>query len=635
MSGRRVDRDESEDLPHRLYNGAICGEWIGLHICFLMMKRLAEIVCLVLAMMTVACNSSNTLEKVDRKPIIRFDAGVVQYSVKVGRTLTVEPKYDNVDERTTYEWSIDGEVISSQPSLRYVFDATGRYCVKLTVVNDDDAAAVEIVVTVVELAPPVIVFDLPEGGLNILIDNEYTLSPEVLNADGNTVYAWYIDGEKVGSKREYVFVRHSTGDYAVRMTAENEDGSDESEFTVHVVDGIPADVTWEASYCGADPFVRYVALGRSVELYPYIWNGIVPTYEWRIGDEIVGRGQSFTYTPAAEGETEIVFTLRDAAASPKQLTRHVRRSDVENSSVRIRVVCCRPAEPRAATADSSPYVSEVFDYTPAPGQFVNDTEKGGFAGQTTYDAANAFAAARLQNNSFISLGSWGGYIVAGFDHSIMAGGGNEIAVTGNQIDTSSEPGIIWVMQDTNGNGLPDDEWFELRGSETGKPETRQHHAVIYTRPSAAHASSPWLTIEGEQGTVDYLASYHSQAYYYPAWVESDRLTLYGTRLASRTWRDESVPAEYWINAPFGWGYADNYGCDREENWTPSDDPALDSRSVVTYHHISNAMNADGSPADLAWIDFIKIQTGVLSKAGWLGENSTSIIGIADHTMQRQ
>ncbi len=586
-------------------------------------------------MMTVACNSSNTLEKVDRKPIIRFDAGVVQYSVKAGRPLNVEPQYDNVDEQTTYEWSIDGEVISSQPSLNRVFDAAGRYYVKLTVVNADGTATAEIVVTVVELAPPVIVFDIPEGGLNVLIDNEYTLSPEVLNADGNTLYAWYIDGEKVGSEREYVFVRHATGDCAVRMTAENEDGSDESEFVVHVVDGIPADVTWEASYYDADPLVRYVALGRSVELYPYVWNGIVPSYEWRIGDEVVGCEQSFTYTPAAEGETEIVFTLRDVASSPESVTRHVQRSNVENSVVRIRVVCCHTAEPRAATADSSPYVSKVFDYTPAPGQFINDTEKGGFAGQTTYDEANAFAAARLQSNRFVSLGSWGGYIIAGFDHSIMSDGGSEIAVKGNQMDTSSEPGIIWVMQDTNGNGLPDDEWFELRGSETGKPETRQHHAVVYTRPSAAHASSPWLTIEGEEGTVDYLGTYHPQSYYYPAWVESDRLTLYGTRLASRTWRDESVPTEYWLNDPFGWGYADNYGCDREENWTPSDNPALDSRSVVTYHHISNAMNADGTPADLAWIDFIKIQTGVLDKAGWLGENSTSIIGIADHTMQRQ
>lgn len=587
-------------------------------------------------MMTVACNSSNTLEKFDRKPVIRFDAGVVQYAVKVGRTLTVVPQYDNVDAATVYEWSLDGEVVSSQPALNYAFDTVGRYYVKLTVSNGADAATAEIVVTVSELAPPVIVFDLPEGGLNILSGNEYRLSPEVLNADESTSYAWYLDEEVVGSEREYLFVSSVVGDYSMRMTAENEDGADELEFTVHVVDGIPAGVTWEASYRMADPLVRYVALGRSVELYPYIWNGIAPTFEWRIGDRVVGRDRWLTYTPDAEGETELVFTVRDVAAATKTVTRHVRRTDnTESRQVRIKVICSRSTEPRQATADSSPYVSEVFDYTPAPGQFINDREKGGFSGETTYEAANAFALMRLQDNRFISLGSWGGYIVVGFDHSIMAGSGNEIAITGNQFDTSSEPGIIWVMQDTNGNGLPDDEWFELRGSETGKPETRQRHAIEYVRPSVPHASSPWTTIDGEQGTVDYLPSYHSQEYYYPAWVEADRMILYGTRLESRTWRDESVPTEYWLNDPFGWGYADNFGCDRVEDWTPSDDPTLDSRSVVTYHHISNAMNADGSPADLAWVDFIKVQTGVLAKAGWLGENSTSIVSIADHNLERR
>lgn len=591
--------------------------------------------CLAAAVIAVACNSSGTLEIVDRRPVIRFDSGVVQYTVKVGKVLTVTPLYDNIDENTSYEWSIDGEVVSSQPTLSHRFDTVGRCYVKLTAANGEAAATAEIVVTVAELAPPVIVFDLPDGGLDILCDNEYTLSPEVLNADDATLYAWYLDGEQVSNEREYIFKQSTTGDYAMRMTARNEDGSDELAFTVHVVDGIPAEVTWQASYCQADPLVHYVALGRSVELYPYVWNGIAPSFEWRIADEIIGREQSLTYTPAAEGETEIVFTLSDVAQSPTALTRHISRSNVERSVVRIKVVCCRQAEPRQATDGSSPYISEVFDYTPAPGQFVNDVEKGGFAGENTYEAANAFARARLLGEHFISLGSWGGYIVVGFDHSIMAGSGNEIAITGNQFDTSSEPGIIWVMQDTNGNGLPDDEWFELRGSETGKPETRQHHAAVYTRPSAAHASSPWQTIDGEQGTVDYLAAYHSQEYYYPAWVEADRLTLYGTRLESRTRRDESVPTEYWILDPYGWGYADNYGCDREENWTPSDDPALDSRSVVTYHHISNAMNADGSPADLAWVDFIKIQTGVLAKAGWIGENSTSIVSIADHNLQRQ
>ncbi len=370
-------------------------------------------------------------------------------------------------------------------------------------------------------------------------------------------------------------------------------------------------------------------------MHPYIWNGIAPTFEWSIDGRTVSTDPSFVFTPQAAGQTEISFTLSDIAQSADRITRHIERRGARRGTVRFTVVCCDEPAMRPADASSSPHADKVFDYTPAPGQFINDIEKGGFAGQATYEQATAYAQARLSAGKFVSLGSWGGYIVVGFDHSVAAGTGNELAVTGNQIDTSSEPGIIWVMQDTNGNGLPDDEWFELKGSESGKPETRQRHAVRYTRPTAPHSATHWESIDGERGTVDYLASFHNQEYYYPLWVESSAMTLYGTRLASRVQLDTDKPMEYWVASPYGWGYADNYGCDRVEEWTPSDDPTLTpvSRSRTTYHSLSNAVTADGSPADLQWIDFVKIQTAVLDKCGHLGEISTEIERITDNTMK--
>lgn len=44
------------------------------------------------------------------------------------------------------------------------------------------------------------------------------------------------------------------------------------------------------------------------------------------------------------------------------------------------------------------------------------------------------------------------------------------------------------------------------------------------------------------------------------------------------------------------------------------------------------MTYDGRPADLKYIDFVKIQTGVQAKAGWLGENSTEVFGISDYNL---
>ena len=64
-----------------------------------------------------------------------------------------------------------------------------------------------------------------------------------------------------------------------------------------------------------------------------------------------------------------------------------------------------------------PVPLKVFEYTPAPGQFINDLVTSGFDGtQTSAVKAVAYAQNRLNNNLYVSLGGFGGYIVVGFDH---------------------------------------------------------------------------------------------------------------------------------------------------------------------------------------------------------------------------
>ena len=36
----------------------------------------------------------------------------------------------------------------------------------------------------------------------------------------------------------------------------------------------------------------------------------------------------------------------------------------------------------------------------------------------------------------------------------------------------------------------------------------------------------------------------------------------------------------------------------------------------------------------AYIDFVKVQTGVNVKAGWLGENSTEVFGFTDENLNQ-
>ena len=274
---------------------------------------------------------------------------------------------------------------------------------------------------------------------------------------------------------------------------------------------------------------------------------------------------------------------------------------------------------RAATAGSLMQWSEVFEYTPAPGQFIGDTKTGGFTGEERSAAdAVAYAERRLAAKSYVSLGGFGGYIVVGFDHSIDNNEGYDFAVQGNSFDGSSEPGVVWVMRDENGNGQPDDTWYELAGSETGKTETIQNYAVTYYRPSEPMQPVQWTDNQGNSGEIDYLKQFHKQDYYYPAWIEADSYTLTGTMLKARNY-DKSGNGAMWVQPAYDWGYADNYS---EQDWLPT-------YKAVNCFDISRAVDNQGSSVELEYIDFVKVVTACNTKSGHLGENSTEVCDIYD------
>jgi hypothetical protein len=245
------------------------------------------------------------------------------------------------------------------------------------------------------------------------------------------------------------------------------------------------------------------------------------------------------------------------------------------------------------------------------------------------EAAIAYAEKRMNDNNWVSLGGFGGYIVVGFDHSIDNSGDYDLAILGNSFSGSSEPGIVWVMQDENGDGEPNDTWYELAGSETGKAETVQNYAVTYYRPSGAGMPVQWSDNLGNLGEVDYLAQFHRQDYYYPLWIETDSYTLTGTCLAPRNY-DASGNGSYWVNAEYEWGYADNF--------SPTDrvGEGDNSNAVANtnFFNISNAIDCDGEPINLEFIDFVKVQCGVNAKSGWLGELSTEVFGFFDYNIKR-
>ena len=261
--------------------------------------------------------------------------------------------------------------------------------------------------------------------------------------------------------------------------------------------------------------------------------------------------------------------------------------------------------------------TKVYEYTPAPGQFINEPKMGFDGKQTTAEAAARYAEGRLEKGLDISLGGFGGYIVVGFDHNVLNFPQYDFAVMTNSFDGSSEPAVVWVMKDENGNGLPDDTWYELAGSETGKAETVEGYAITYYRPSAPKMAVQWGDNLGVSGTIDYLEAHHKQDYYYPEWIEADSYTLVGTRLKARSY-DDSGDGTYWVNPHFDWGYADNF--------SPED---FNTQDRSNRFDISNAINARGERVELDYINFVKVQSAINFQCGWIGEVSTEVRGFKD------
>lgn len=245
---------------------------------------------------------------------------------------------------------------------------------------------------------------------------------------------------------------------------------------------------------------------------------------------------------------------------------------------------------------------KVLEYCPAPGQFINDRVE-----LKTMAEANAWAEKRLADKFYVSLGSFGGYIMVKTPNVIKNRGGYDFGIAGNSFDGSSEPGIVSVSEDVNGNGVADDPWYELKGSE--QPE--RNYQVTYFRPSQPGAIS-WKDNKGNEGVINYLADIHPQMYY-PAWITGDSYTLKGSMLEARVVNEGGI----WKNQAFAWGYADNMGEDADKS----------SNGTYRYNQfdLDNAVDQQGNKVALSKIHFIKVQSAVLENVGILGEVSTEIV----------
>lgn len=554
----------------------------------------------LLATVLTSCSSSDDMPA-GSVPEITLDSETGVYTVKTGRKLTIAPSYRNVGETTVYLWTVDDKEVCRTPSYTSVWNETGEVFIKLKVSNGRGLSAQEEMrVDVVETEIPIISYSEAEKGFTVQVNSDLKLTPDVRETSLKTTFSWSVNGKKVSSEKDYTFRPEREETYHLLFETHNDDGDDKLQFDVRAFKAENMPVEWSF-----DRKEYNLSSGRKIRLSPsVVENATSAVYTWKVNgtQKQEGSEMAYVFADSQEGDYRVEVTLKQGSHQlTEQLTVHV---------------CPKEGTyRRMPTASSRANCNKVYSFLPAPGQFVNENYWC-----ANMEQANAKAEELLRTEKYISLGNFGGEIVVGFDHSVNNSGDYDIVVRGNAFDGSSEPGVVWVMQDENGDGKPNDTWYELKGSEYGKSECWQDYAVTYFRPKAAKMDVQWVDNRGNRGKVYYIGDFHRQDYYYPMWVESDSYTLRGTRLAARNELIDGI----WVNKAYDWGYADNFSL---KDMVPGKDG-------YNRFKISDAVTFEGRPADLKYVDFVKVQCAVNAQSGRLGELSTEVVGITDYHISK-
>ena len=349
-------------------------------------------------------------------------------------------------------------------------------------------------------------------------------------------------------------------------------------------------------------------------------------YQWSMKDvngqdSVVSTERDYIFVAEYPGEYDLKLNIADA------------ENPVEHS---IQIVVWEEQ------VTYSRYISKVFEYLPAPGQFVNTMPEyeDGDTEETMRNKAQESISGK--NDVMVSLGGFGGHITFGFDHTVVnAKGEKDFKIRGNSFYAASnpnpdgpaeggscEPGIVLVSLDRNNNGIPDDDWYELAGSEYYKSETKYNYEITYYKPDAGKIATPqpnspisdttyirWTDNLGKEGYM-HKNVYHRQNYF-PKWLDIDQLTFEGTILANNA-VDESGNGSYYVQYAYPWGYVDNHPNEYEDK--------------ISFD-IGWAVDENGNPVHLPGIDFIRVYTSVNQQCGWLGETSTELARAEDLHIQ--
>lgn len=245
----------------------------------------------------------------------------------------------------------------------------------------------------------------------------------------------------------------------------------------------------------------------------------------------------------------------------------------------------------------------LIDYLPAP-SYNNDNLEF-----NTKSEVMAQIQSDLIEGNDIGLGTFGGFIVTAFDHTVInVHGKRDFTVLMNENSGSLKfsPVSIYVAYDANKNGIADEnEWYEIAGSEHHKSTTVKNYEVTYNKPNpskpAVTGTKDWqfdkeyLKWTDNKNTSNFITKTKKwrRYNYYPQW-SGESYTLKGTKIYLPVKDVSDGEGTTYNVGTFEWGYGG------------IKDPSID---------ISWAVDNNGKKVHLPGIDFVKVYVSTFVEAG--------------------
>ncbi|WP_131701547.1 hypothetical protein [Flavobacterium sp. ABG] len=335
---------------------------------------------------------------------------------------------------------------------------------------------------------------------------------------------------------------------------------------------------------------RYKAVEVNPEVVIENGNGLTPQYKWTLKvtdkagatkDSVIGDAKILHFIAPLANNYTVDFTVTVDKV-------------VKQASTKVTV------SETGKTYNSKALT--LLDYLPSPHYGMDNYE---FA---TKAEVLERVREELMEESMIPLGTFGGSISVGFDHTVInTYGKRDFTIKMNSSSTVKfTPVSVYVAYDANKNGLADDnEWYEIAGSEYRKSSTVKNYEVTYHRPNPDKVpvagaldwqfDKEYLKWSDNKSINGFITKTARGEYnnYYPQWV-GDSYTVKGTKVSLPV-KDVSDGSGKAFNVgTFEWGYGG------------IKNPSID---------ISWAVDSNGNKVHLPGVDFVKVYVPTLIEIG--------------------